>query len=190
VLGILAQTIVAKYRCADAVVAGAKAGGCGGGNAATPAGAPPESPELRTAAAGVEAPRAEGRWTERLRRTPPNIDLGPPAKRDRIARAIMKRTRAATDADVKYVYNELRALPLRMLEPIEKAGVKVVVARATVSEHYEFLKGMRVEHPTEPDATYDTHVAGLYHPGERVIVIATDIARKEGTAVAHEAANV
>jgi hypothetical protein len=77
-----------------------------------------------------------------------------------------------------------------MLRAVEQAGVKVVVARASVVEHFPSLKGVKIPNNPDPDATFDNGVAGMHDPRSRTIVIATEIALRVGDTVSHEVAHV
>jgi hypothetical protein len=192
IVAFLAGTIADKYRCADAVVGG-RGTGCG------EAGPGPGDPPARPASgAGTRSqtslnfpPDVHPPQPKPIVLTPPELELGDPAERDRIARALTQRTAAATDDDVEYVLAGLRGLPLGVLQKLEQDGAKVVAARASVVEHFPSLAGVPI-HPSMPKVTWDTGAAGLHDPrhldpNAHTVVVAVEPARKKGTTVGHEA---
>jgi hypothetical protein len=89
----------------------------------------------------------------------------------RLAGALTSPVGSGDASDVALVVPEVAKLPPHVLQAMLKDGVKVVVARGSVTDHLAQLKGVRPR-GWPPGSTWDS-VPGLYDKAQREVVIAT-----------------
>lgn len=101
------------------------------------------------------------------------------AARHTAATAVVATGGAATAADAALAVNRLaETVPASVLQQLEQAGVKVVVAQGSITEHLTHLKGVQPR-GWPPGSTWES-VAGAYNPATKEAVVATREAADAG----------
>lgn len=91
--------------------------------------------------------------------------------KNQVIRTITRAGGTATAADVAVISNELRKMPIHILQTLQRSGTRIIAAREGVGDYFKDL-----QHTTPrgwPPGTTWMDVPGVYDPGTKEVVIAT-----------------
>ena len=87
------------------------------------------------------------------------------------ARRLVRAGGSGDASDVQALVAEVARLPVQLLEKVDRAGIKFIACRNSVTDHLRSLRGV-APRGWPPGVTWDT-VPGNYWPNEKQVVIGT-----------------